>query len=48
MSDFEEVKNSGGAGFLSAFVILSSLLPYMIRDDTDIFSEKERRLINFR
>jgi hypothetical protein len=34
-------KNSGGEGFLSAFVILSSLLSYMRRDDTDIFAEKE-------
>ncbi len=34
-------KNSGGEGFLSAFVILSSLLSYMGRDETDIFAEKE-------
>lgn len=34
-------KNSGGEGFLSAFVILSSLLYYMRRDETDIFAEKE-------
>ncbi|MFA9399117.1 MAG: hypothetical protein ACERKV_12755, partial [Clostridiaceae bacterium] len=34
-------KNSGGEGFLSAFVILSSLLSYMGREDTDIFAEKE-------
>lgn len=33
--------NSGGEGFLSAFVILSSLLSYMRRDETDIFSEHE-------
>lgn len=31
-------KNSGGEGFLSAFVILSSLLSFMRRDETDIFS----------
>lgn len=37
----EVSKNSGGEGFLSAFVILSSLLSYMRRDDTDIFAEKE-------
>ncbi|MEQ8156578.1 MAG: hypothetical protein ABRQ25_17150, partial [Clostridiaceae bacterium] len=37
----EVYKNSGGEGFLSAFVILSSLLSYMRRDDTDIFAEKE-------
>lgn len=34
-------KNSGGEGFLSAFVILSSLLSYMRRDDTDIFVDRE-------
>ncbi|MBW9152247.1 hypothetical protein [Clostridium estertheticum] len=33
--------NSGGEGFLSAFVILSSLLSYMRRDETDIFSRNE-------
>ncbi|MDD3226707.1 MAG: hypothetical protein PHG56_04090 [Tissierellia bacterium] len=33
--------NSGGEGFLSAFVILSSLLSFMRRDDTDIFAELE-------
>jgi hypothetical protein len=37
----EVSKNSGGEGFLSAFVILSSLLYYIRRDDTDIFSGKE-------
>ena len=37
----EVSKNSGGEGFLSAFVILSSLLSYMRRDDTDIFSSRE-------
>lgn len=30
--------NSGGEGFLSAFVILSSLLSFMRRDETDIFA----------
>jgi len=34
-------KNSGGEGFLSAFVILTSLLYYMRRDEMDIFAEKE-------
>ena len=34
-------KNSGGEGFLSAFVVLSSLLSYMRREDTDIFFERE-------
>lgn len=33
-------KNSGGEGFLSAFVILSSLLDYMRKEDTDIFMDK--------
>ena len=38
----EVAKNSGGEGFLSAFVVLSSLLSYMRRDDTDLFGvEKE-------
>ena len=32
-------KNSGGEGFLSAFVILSSLLDYMRKDDSDIFMD---------
>lgn len=36
----EVAKNSGGEGFLSAFVILSSLLYYMRRDDTDFFAER--------
>ena len=35
----EVAKNSGGEGFLSAFVILSSLLYYMRKDDTDFFSD---------
>lgn len=34
----EVSKNSGGEGFLSAFVILSSLLSYMRKDDSEIFS----------
>ncbi|MCI8489428.1 MAG: hypothetical protein HFJ04_04135 [Lachnospiraceae bacterium] len=33
-------KNSGGEGFLSAFVILSSLLHYMRRDETDLFADR--------
>lgn len=33
--------NSGGEGFLSAFVILSSLLSYMRRDETDLFAAGE-------
>lgn len=33
--------NSGGEGFLSAFVILSSLLTYMRKDETDIFSSNK-------
>lgn len=33
-------KNSGGEGFLSAFVILSSLFDYMRKDDSDIFMDK--------
>ena len=37
----EAAKNSGGEGFLSAFVILSSLMMYLRRDETDIFLEKE-------
>ncbi|WP_312813258.1 hypothetical protein [Sedimentibacter sp.] len=40
--DWAEVSmNSGGEGFLSAFVILSSLLSFMRRDETDIFAELE-------
>lgn len=34
-------KNSGGEGFLSAFIVLSSLLSYMRRDESDLFIEKE-------
>ena len=37
----EVSKNSGGEGFLSAFVILSSLLSYMRKDESDIFNRKE-------
>lgn len=33
--------NSGGEGFLSAFVILSSLLSYMRRDEADLFAAGE-------
>lgn len=33
-------RNSGGEGFLSAFVILSALLYYMRRDETDIFADR--------
>ncbi|MBR6769665.1 MAG: hypothetical protein IKM28_00185 [Lachnospiraceae bacterium] len=33
-------RNSGGEGFLSAFVILSALLYYMRRDDTDLFADR--------
>ncbi len=33
-------KNSGGEGFLSAFVILSALLYYMRRDETDLFADR--------
>ncbi|MDO4272900.1 MAG: hypothetical protein Q4D16_04450 [Eubacteriales bacterium] len=36
----EVARNSGGEGFLSAFVILSSLLYYMRKDDTDIFGDR--------
>lgn len=33
--------NSGGEGFLSAFVILISLLSYMRRDESDLFASSE-------
>lgn len=33
-------RNSGGEGFLSAFIILSSLLYYMRHDDSDLFAER--------
>ena len=36
----EVARNSGGEGFLSAFVILSSLLHFMRRDETDIFADR--------
>ncbi len=36
----EVSRNSGGEGFLSAFVVLSSLLYYMRRDETDVFADK--------
>ncbi len=36
----EVAKNSGGEGFLSAFVILTSLLYYMRKDETDIFADR--------
>lgn len=39
-------RNSGGEGFLSAFIILSSLLYYMRRDDSDLFAEhKEGKVL---
>ena len=38
-------KNSGGEGFLSAFVVLSSLLSYMRREDTDLFFERDRKSV---
>lgn len=34
-------KNSGGEGFLSAFVILTSLLYYLRRNDSDVFSDRK-------
>lgn len=34
-------KNSGGEGFLSAFIVLSSLLSFMRHQDTDLFGERE-------
>ncbi len=33
-------RNSGGEGFLSAFVILSALLYYIRKDETDIFADR--------
>lgn len=33
-------RNSGGEGFLSAFIILSSLLYYMRRDASDLFADR--------
>lgn len=37
----EVARNSGGEGFLSAFVILTSLLYYLRRNDSDVFAEKK-------
>ncbi|MGL5617192.1 MAG: hypothetical protein ACRDD2_13360, partial [Sarcina sp.] len=37
----EVSKNSGGEGFLSAFVILSSLMSYMRKNEGEIFTRKE-------
>ena len=36
----EVAKNSGGEGFLSAFIILTSLLYYMRKDESDIFADR--------
>lgn len=36
----EVARNSGGEGFLSAFVILSSLLYYMRKDESDLFADR--------
>lgn len=36
----EVARNSGGEVFLSAFVILSSLLYYMRRDDADVYADR--------
>ncbi len=36
----EVSKNSGGEGFLSSFVILSSLLHYIRKDDNDLFADR--------
>ena len=36
----DAAKNSGGEGFLSTFVILSSLLYYIRRDENDLFADK--------
>lgn len=36
----QAARNSGGEGFLTAFVILSSLMYYMRRDETDIFADR--------
>ncbi len=33
-------RNSGGEGFLSAFIILSSLLYYMRKDESDLFAQR--------
>ncbi len=36
----EVARNSGGEGFLSAFVILSALLYYMRKEETDMFADR--------
>lgn len=36
----QAARNSGGEGFLTAFVILVSLLYYMRRDETDLFADR--------
>lgn len=36
----DAAKNSGGEGFLSTFVILSSLLYYTRKDESDVFADK--------
>ena len=36
----DAARNSGGEGFLSTFVILSSLLYYIRRDENDVFADK--------
>lgn len=36
----QAARNSGGEGFLTAFVILASLMYYMRRDETDIFADR--------
>ena len=36
----EVSKNSGGEGFVSTFIILSCLLHYIRKDDSDIFAER--------
>ena len=42
----EVARNSGGEGFLSSFVVLSSLLYYMRRDEHDIFADhKEGKVL---
>ena len=33
-------RNSGGEGFLSAFVVLSALLYYMRKDESDLFADR--------
>ncbi len=36
----DAARNSGGEGFLSAFIILSSLLYYIRKDENDVFAQK--------